>query len=119
MSHPYAVFLPSKETKPLLLTGIVTALAPLTVQTEEMTLSAGDFLVNAALLPREIPISAELEEGSLKTNCSVSSQEIEQDIEGSCAGTVRLSGGLTVGDRVALCSADGQRFILLCRVVAG
>lgn len=79
--------------------GVVSGLNPLRVRTCGLTIGGPHLRLNAALLPRTVPV---------KISTS----------NGTTSGTLtEQSGGLAVGDEVTLLTEDDQMFIVLCKVV--
>lgn len=94
------------------MTGKVVSTAPLTVLTGGNQLSGADLLANAQLLPNVEQVSL----ASVKGNLAGSPEVTVSD--GSLTASGFFGGALTPGDTVALMpSTDGQRFLVLCKVV--
>lgn len=77
-----------------LVAGTVTAPVPLTIFADGLALSGEDLCVNAALLEHTV----------------------QATVDGRAA-SVRLPGELAAGALVLLCTVDGQKYYVLCRVV--
>ncbi len=93
--------------------GTVAATAPLTVMLGGIPLSGADLLVNPQLLPHEETAALSELKGSLEGSPAVSVTN------GSLGGKSLLGGVLVPGDRVAmLASADGQQYVVICKVVS-
>ena len=90
--------------------GTVAATAPLTVMLGGIPLSGA---VNPQLLPHEETAALSELKGSLEGSPAVSVTN------GSLEAKALLGGVLVPGDRVAmLASADGQQYVVICKVVS-
>lgn len=101
-------------------TGIVKSVSPLTVETGGVLLSGGDLLVNSQLLLQTNAKTIADIKGSVKGRCDGCSDGGDSTFtitEGVSTAAVTCMGVLTVGCRVALITADQDKFILLCKVV--
>lgn len=101
-------------------TGIVRSVSPLTVETGGVLLSGADLLVNVQLLAQTGGRTIVNLKGSVKGQCDGCDQGGEVTFamtEGAATATVTQGGVLTVGCRVALVTADRDKFIILCKVV--
>ena len=93
-----------RQFLPMVRTGVVVSVSPLTVQSGDLTLA------------REREVTASDLEGTADfpsppgTGTGFSN--------GSASLTAQLPGELAAGDQVALITPDGERFIILCKAVA-
>lgn len=88
-------------------TGAVLSASPLSIQVGGLTMSGAELLVNPQLLK------------GYKRNVSVTEVEPEEPLPSCKCKTEYLDDELQPGDTVALLTLDeGQRFVVLCKVVS-
>lgn len=101
-------------------TGIVRSVSPLTVETGGVLLSGGDLLVNSQLLLQSNAKTIGNIKGNIKGQCDGCDQGGDVTFtmrEGAATATITQGSTLTAGCRVALVTADRDKFIVLCKVV--
>ncbi len=124
--NPYSAMLnvirsdADERSSPAWCLGVVTSVAPLTVQTGGILLSGNDLLVNYQLRANAEVVSFSEVSGTLpgSVDCDKGSMTALTVSGGTLTAQGLFGGVLTVGDQVAMLrSADADTFIVLCKVV--
>lgn len=125
--NPYMAMLGSIKQQaqagayPPMRTGVVVSVSPLAVNTGGITLTGGDLLISADLLPRTRQVRLTEQSGTAKGDASGAANgtlTIELQEADIICTIAEQNGTLAGGDRVVLLTEDNNTFVVLCKVVS-